>query len=184
MTCGKGFLQGYILPRAYRALFLGPSSMLEDSAKKSCPSVAALHRMSKVTPRTIAYTIVLARFSMSDVKSWSLEDGSYNLRDLYDLIVRLLSDPESIFAKRTLRWWNDKVLGRKNGKSKQVAPKDVVPSTSTFNKLVAHGGGPISQGTRGGSVSRSVTPISRGGILQSHGGGVPVSRGGTKKKAV
>ncbi|KAK7444350.1 hypothetical protein VKT23_015363 [Stygiomarasmius scandens] len=133
----KGFLQGYILPRAYRALFLGPRSVLEDSTKKSRPSVAALHRMSKVTPRTIAYAIVLARFSMSDVESWSLEDGSYNLRDLYDLIVRLLSDPESIFAKRTLRWWNDKVLGRKNGKSKRVAPKDVVPGTSAFNKLVA-----------------------------------------------
>ncbi|KAK7437726.1 hypothetical protein VKT23_018442 [Stygiomarasmius scandens] len=30
-----------------------------------------------------------------------------------------------------------KVVGRKNGKSKRVAPKDVVPSTSTFNKLIA-----------------------------------------------
>ncbi|THU90532.1 hypothetical protein K435DRAFT_256718 [Dendrothele bispora CBS 962.96] len=133
----KGFLCGYILPRAYRAVFLGPNAIFEYSKQKSRPSVAVLHHMVKVTPKTIAYAIVLARFSMSNVESWSLENGSYNLRDLYDLIVRLLSNPHSLFAKQTLQWWNDQVFGGKRSNVKRIAPENVVPSTSAFNELFA-----------------------------------------------
>ncbi|THU80516.1 hypothetical protein K435DRAFT_497118 [Dendrothele bispora CBS 962.96] len=74
---------------------------------------------------------------MSSVESWKDADQDYSLRELYDFIVALLSTPDSVFAKNTLKWWNRKVFGLKNTKAKRVSHQDVIPATSRFNRLLA-----------------------------------------------
>ncbi|THV06119.1 hypothetical protein K435DRAFT_883572 [Dendrothele bispora CBS 962.96] len=102
----KGFLRGHILPRVYRAIFLGKTSMMEDHDRKTRPSVSKLHGMTRVSPKTIAYAITLGRFTMSMAESWSLVDEAYDLRMLYDSIVDILTTPDSLFAKSTIAWFN------------------------------------------------------------------------------
>ncbi|THU90537.1 hypothetical protein K435DRAFT_864218 [Dendrothele bispora CBS 962.96] len=133
----KGLLRGYTLLRAYRAIFLGPTSMMEDPGTNSRPSLAKIHHLTRVTPKTVAYACVIARYTMSSVESWKELDQDYSLRELYDFIVALLSTPDSVFAKNTLAWWNRKVFGLKKIKAKRVAQKDVIPAKSRFNKLIA-----------------------------------------------
>ncbi|THU90933.1 hypothetical protein K435DRAFT_801657 [Dendrothele bispora CBS 962.96] len=131
----KGFLQGHILPRVYRAIFLGKTSMMEDHDRKTRASVSKLHGMTRVTPKTIAYAITFARFTMSMSESWNLVDETYDLRTLYDSIVDLLTTPDSLFVNNILAWFNRKVFGKKKLIAKRVVSKDVVHGGNPFKAL-------------------------------------------------
>ncbi|THV04619.1 hypothetical protein K435DRAFT_790836 [Dendrothele bispora CBS 962.96] len=131
----QGFLQGHILPRVYRAIFLGKTSMMEDHDRKTRASVSKLHGMTRVTPKTIAYAITLARFTMSMSESWNLVDETYDLRTLYDSIVDLLTTPDSLFVENILAWFNRKVFGKKKLVAKRIVTKDVVHGGNPFKAL-------------------------------------------------
>ncbi|THU76405.1 hypothetical protein K435DRAFT_879259 [Dendrothele bispora CBS 962.96] len=154
----KGFLQGHILPRVYRAIFLGKTSMMEDHDRKTRASVSKLHGMTRVTPKTIAYAITFARFTMSMSESWNLVDETYDLQTLYDSIVDLLTTPDSLFVKNILAWFNRfgvvflsfssfiltllwvvghyrKVFGKKKLIAKRIVTKDVVHGGNPFKAL-------------------------------------------------
>ncbi|KAK7452758.1 hypothetical protein VKT23_012159 [Stygiomarasmius scandens] len=132
----KGLLRGFVPVHVFQAIFHGASSMHEDLSRKARPSIAQIHNLTKVTPKTIAYAITLARFTMSDVESFDLQDADYDLHQLYDHVVQLLGNPESLFAEKTLRWWNRKVFSKKAISGKRIAKKDMVPGASKFGKLV------------------------------------------------
>ncbi|KAK7440949.1 hypothetical protein VKT23_016725 [Stygiomarasmius scandens] len=108
-----GLLRSYIGVRSFCAIFLGPSSVHENNPNETHASLAKIHNLARVTPHTIAYAIVQARFMMSQVESWRLTDQEYDLQELYNYVVAFLSNPNSVLAKKTLRWWNMCVVDRR-----------------------------------------------------------------------
>ncbi|KAK7442701.1 hypothetical protein VKT23_015947 [Stygiomarasmius scandens] len=131
-----GLLRSYIGVRSFRAIFLGPSSVHENNPNETRASLAKIHNLARVTPHTIAYAIVQAHFMMSQVESWCLTDQEYDLQELYNYVVAFLSNPNSVLAKKTLRWWNIKVFSKKASQNKKKGKVNVVKPKSLFDKLI------------------------------------------------
>lgn len=92
--------------------------------KKGRASKARLHNLTKVTPRTIAYTCVIVSFtSFFPIqtmtfglqtrialrgKGWTMDDGAFEYGVFYHNIVRMFdSDDSDEWAQDTLEWWNE-----------------------------------------------------------------------------
>ena len=62
--------------------------------------------MEHVTPETIAYAAVQARFAISSQETWATEDGDFNYRQFWQAIVELFDDRDDERSVSTLAWWN------------------------------------------------------------------------------
>ncbi|KII95413.1 hypothetical protein PLICRDRAFT_170072 [Plicaturopsis crispa FD-325 SS-3] len=128
-----GFLQSMMLLLLWMALFLGPSSINNDALPQETAStrnarrrgqalphghrkcVAKLGHITSVTPRSIAYVAVMARFALSNVSAWGIFDG-FDYEEFYCSIVDYFENPPDAAAKsrcaHKLSWWNKKIFGR------------------------------------------------------------------------
>ncbi|THG97732.1 hypothetical protein EW026_g4332 [Hermanssonia centrifuga] len=109
----KNLLQGTYLLAVFRCLFTGPRTATRKTSGPSGggrPSKAKIYKMTKVTPESIAYAAVLARFSICGQDSWEPQDGMFSLPDFYQAIVDLFDDPTDPWYIDTLAWWNKYVV--------------------------------------------------------------------------
>ncbi|KAH0834940.1 hypothetical protein J3R83DRAFT_10633, partial [Lanmaoa asiatica] len=121
----KGLFKGAWLVRAFRAIFISPSSTddlgndpqeLRPSRKhhcgdrRMCANIANLIGMQTVELRAIAYVACQLRFALSSCGSWTLVDGMFSCHDFYNAIVEwfeeISTEDERKFVAELLLWWN------------------------------------------------------------------------------
>ncbi|PSR71548.1 hypothetical protein PHLCEN_2v12557 [Hermanssonia centrifuga] len=110
----KNLLRGSYLLAVFRCLFTGPRTATRKTSGPSGggrPSKAKIYKMTKVTPESIAYAAVLARFSICGQDSWEPQDGMFSLPDFYQAIMDLFDDPTDPWYIDALAWWNKQVFG-------------------------------------------------------------------------
>ncbi|KAI0281345.1 hypothetical protein BC826DRAFT_923149 [Russula brevipes] len=104
-----GLFRGIYLLRTFRRIFTGPKSVTsgQPGPVSKRKSIAQILGMTKVTPRSIAYAAVQARFTLSDKEEWHEVDGNFDYRRFYESIVSVFeSNPDLPWVKKTLIWWN------------------------------------------------------------------------------
>ncbi|THG93760.1 hypothetical protein EW026_g7565 [Hermanssonia centrifuga] len=105
----NNLLRGSYLLAVFRCLFTGPRTATRKVSGPSGggrPSKAKIYKMTKVTPESIAYAAVLARFSICGQDSWEPQDGMFSLPNFYQAILDLFDDPTDPWYIDTLAWWN------------------------------------------------------------------------------
>ncbi|THG96657.1 hypothetical protein EW026_g5212 [Hermanssonia centrifuga] len=139
----KGLLRGPIPVQVYKVIFTSPSSLSAkggDGNAKGRSSHAQLHGLTRVTPHTIAYACMQARYFCSSLRSWRERDGKFCLRHFYYYIVALFEmDAESIWAVETLDWWDRQVFGKGPRKFEDslMQMEQAADTNSDFNALIA-----------------------------------------------
>ncbi|KAJ3882464.1 hypothetical protein F5051DRAFT_449172 [Lentinula edodes] len=136
----EGFLRSTLLVQTWRQIYRASGSISEDEipstqsdlsetpapvpqsnkARSSTKqSLAELYGLNQVTPRTIAYSCVLLRFSLSHAKKWG-QDRSFNYEGLYNEIVDYFeaADPEDeevqTHLAELLQWWNQQAFAEED----------------------------------------------------------------------
>ncbi|KAK7024546.1 hypothetical protein VNI00_016221 [Paramarasmius palmivorus] len=136
----KGFLKSTLMVRTFKHIFTSSSSALlytgEDDPSSdtenttqalrkrrriivkepSKKNVASLLGMTTVTPRAIAYTVVMLHFALTNATYWNLINDGFNYAIFYDFIVDTFEDRELTGedeAKELLQWWNKQVFGNR-----------------------------------------------------------------------
>ncbi|KAI0040570.1 hypothetical protein FA95DRAFT_1611701 [Auriscalpium vulgare] len=105
-----GLFRSHVLIRVAKHIFQGPSSALQGPGyKKGRAGVAKLIGMTKMTPHALAYVIVQARFSMSDVQEWHVIDRDFDYRTFFWNVVGILETDE---GKATLELFDHEVFGK------------------------------------------------------------------------
>ncbi|KAF5370432.1 hypothetical protein D9615_009740 [Tricholomella constricta] len=122
-----GLMRGPLLLRAFLCIFCGPLAAFNRDKRGNKPSQAEKHGMTTVEPRAIAYAAVHARMALSGL-GWTLLDGFFNNETFFDNVANMfLREPDSVWAKETLAWWNSQVSlvrSKKNSKSKELVDDD------------------------------------------------------------
>lgn len=124
-----GLLRGYFLERVYKHIFTSRSSAraapaIGNGGPKGCN--VALHNMDSVTPRSIAYAAVIARFTICRLSEWARTDANFDFQKFYyDLVNLFETEDEDVkdeeWCADTLRWWNMHVFGTATGRVKTGA---------------------------------------------------------------
>ncbi|KAJ3858255.1 hypothetical protein EV359DRAFT_69159, partial [Lentinula novae-zelandiae] len=136
----EGFLRSTLLVQTWHQIYRASGSISEDEipslqtdrSNASAPvpqsnkarsstkqSLAELYGLNQVTPRTIAYSCVLLRFSLSHAKKWG-QDCSFNYEGLYNEIVDYFeaADPEDeevqTHLAELLHWWNEQAFAEED----------------------------------------------------------------------
>ncbi|KAJ7691312.1 hypothetical protein B0H17DRAFT_1201167 [Mycena rosella] len=107
----KGLLRSPLILRVLRHVWTTPSSTLfglDNGIPHICN--ARLHNVFTVDKEMIGYAGVQARLMLSTTE-WKPRDGSYNYEDLFKSIVNLFEDPEDLWARETLAWYQQMVFG-------------------------------------------------------------------------
>ncbi|KAJ7451306.1 hypothetical protein FB451DRAFT_1566214 [Mycena latifolia] len=126
----EGFLKSRYLVKSYKAVFTTPTSADEDDentqpskkakmakatkAVRKC--VADLLGMNgKVTPRSIAYIVILVYFALTNASTWMPEYYGVSLPQMYDFIVDFFDTPAPGTAAKArvdalLAWWNKQIF--------------------------------------------------------------------------
>jgi len=103
-------LRGHIMIRVAKHLFQGPSVALEQpGAHRGKQGNASLCGLTSMTPHTIAYVAIQARFAMSSTGTWANIDGPFIYSDFYWRIVGLFEDEEE--AAALIKFYNYHVFG-------------------------------------------------------------------------
>jgi len=134
----KGFLKSSLLVKTFKHIYTSPASAKDvsiaenedaenDSNQLNCTTrrvskrkkatrkpVAATLRMSKVTPRALAYAATQLAFALCNAENWCLEHNGCNFQLLYETIVDYFEAVENPL-KRTerdqlLEWWNGQIF--------------------------------------------------------------------------
>ncbi|KAI0063165.1 hypothetical protein BV25DRAFT_1915489 [Artomyces pyxidatus] len=161
----KGLFRGPLFLRTYRHLFTGPRSPRQPLGKVpqgGRPTNAQLHGLTGVTPRTIAYSAVHGRFSISHIEQWQVEDGDFNYKEFYYNIIELFEDTEDPWVQETIQWLNAAIFGNCDGQKLKPETTDEASSAEWDNftlrraqrkakaaaeALAQTGNGPSSSGT-------------------------------------
>ncbi|THU91090.1 hypothetical protein K435DRAFT_863734 [Dendrothele bispora CBS 962.96] len=106
-----------ILAKAWIHIFLGEANASlyneTDGRFRVFRKGKAYQRgITEVTPRTIAYTSVLVRHSLSASSDWRNDDGAVIKRSAFDAIVALFENPKlkkGEFCDLVLEYWNDEI---------------------------------------------------------------------------
>ncbi|KAI0365863.1 hypothetical protein BV20DRAFT_1115636 [Pilatotrama ljubarskyi] len=125
-TMLAGFLMSTFLVMCYKRLWTGPSSVALAYGRKlktpGKPPLSQKYKIYRVSPRTLAYTVVLIRAELSSQGAFGETDvGAYNGSDLFNSIVEQLEDDTNAWGQDTLRWWNARVFGNMTRTEPQVA---------------------------------------------------------------
>ncbi|EIW59004.1 uncharacterized protein TRAVEDRAFT_48132 [Trametes versicolor FP-101664 SS1] len=112
-----GLLRSLLLVACYKHVWTGRSKVfLPGVAAGPCTGkqpISRVYNVGRVNPRSIAYVIILARFSLTSQTSFSVLDdvGKFSYLELYMRILSLFHDVESPWCKETLAWWDMQVYG-------------------------------------------------------------------------
>ncbi|KAJ3725394.1 hypothetical protein C8R42DRAFT_576528, partial [Lentinula raphanica] len=100
-----GLFTGELLFSVFYAIFFGIGSATSGDYRKN--SIAARNGMRKVTGRNIAYAAIQARFALSAIEKWNIEDAHFDYQVFYNEIVDFFEEfPEDEQAVWTLEYWN------------------------------------------------------------------------------
>ncbi|KAJ4492268.1 hypothetical protein C8R41DRAFT_981247 [Lentinula lateritia] len=156
----KGFLRSTLLIQVWQQIFRSSGSITSDTSSSPHSSenefndaqsdtalapaprssktrastkhtVAQIYGLTKVTPRTIAYSCVLLRFSLSNATSWG-QDSSFNYEGLYNEIVDYFEGKDEVLQDELnglLEWWNEQAFAEED------ASKSITPSVHFQNVL-------------------------------------------------
>ncbi|KIY60787.1 hypothetical protein CYLTODRAFT_415906, partial [Cylindrobasidium torrendii FP15055 ss-10] len=92
----------------------GPQSKLSDRA------VASIIGLTSVTPRTIAYAVVMLHFNLTAYDSWPNDKcvGGLSYTAMWNWVVDWFEAPETDadaeLAKEVLTWWNERVFPKQS----------------------------------------------------------------------
>ncbi|EEB89946.1 hypothetical protein MPER_11908 [Moniliophthora perniciosa FA553] len=104
-----GLLRGYLIPRAARALIVGPSAAFElgtGTAKK--PGPAKICGITEGTPGLIF-------FSLTTLASWTWDKAEgVNVRRLYLRVIEIFEKANSKWLDDYWDWFNEEVFGTKS----------------------------------------------------------------------
>ncbi|KAF8839205.1 hypothetical protein BDN67DRAFT_791795 [Paxillus ammoniavirescens] len=104
----KGLFRNHIVARFYQHLFIGPSSVMEQSTSRKS-SKASKNRawdLHCVDRYIIAYVHIMTYITLSHAPQWTQVIGEMDLSDLYWRIVEMLDDKTDPWVKETIGWWN------------------------------------------------------------------------------
>ncbi|KIJ07065.1 hypothetical protein PAXINDRAFT_158542 [Paxillus involutus ATCC 200175] len=104
----KGLFRNHIVARFYQHLFIGPSSVMEQSTSRKS-SKASKNRawdLRCVDRYIIAYVHIMTYITLSHAPQWTQVIGEMDLSDLYWRIVEMLDDKTDPWVKETIGWWN------------------------------------------------------------------------------
>ncbi|KAI0716915.1 hypothetical protein C8Q76DRAFT_617430 [Earliella scabrosa] len=107
-----GFLRSQFLLRIFKCIFTGPSSANSRGASEKSagrPPLVVTYNITHVEPRMIAYTAVLARFTLNSQTSWSRRDSDFLAPVFFKRIVDAFKAKK--FARETLAWWDMQIFG-------------------------------------------------------------------------
>ncbi|KAG2337190.1 hypothetical protein BDR05DRAFT_1005264 [Suillus weaverae] len=105
----KGLFRNHIVVRFYKHLFIGPSSVTDDSSNvrnSAKPSKNRAWGLTAVNKYIIAYIHVITYFTISSAQHWTRYIGDMDLDELFWAIVEMLDDNDDPWVKDTLTWWN------------------------------------------------------------------------------
>ncbi|KAI0700507.1 hypothetical protein C8T65DRAFT_742033 [Cerioporus squamosus] len=130
-----GLMRGLLYLMAAKSLWTGPlSSKILGGRKLKTPGkppIAISNKVSKITPRILAYTAVQLRHSMT-AGSWNVMDLDFDNSDFFNRIVALFEEPMSDWAKELLDWWNMQVFGNMS----KAHAKNLTRGRSTMDDMV------------------------------------------------
>ncbi|KAJ7481276.1 hypothetical protein B0H11DRAFT_2232765 [Mycena galericulata] len=124
-----GFLKSRYLVKGYMVIFTAPSSADAEEDENTPPAkkpsrttkpvrktVADIVGMNgKVSPRSLAYVVVLVYLSLTTATQWTTEYYGVSMVQLYDFIVDFFEGPKPGSAAKAradalLAWWNKKIF--------------------------------------------------------------------------
>ncbi|RDX47559.1 hypothetical protein OH76DRAFT_1484681 [Lentinus brumalis] len=119
----------------YKSLWTGAVTAGMDGCRpEKVPGKSPIgvhYKLKEVTPRSLAYTAVLAREVLT-AHDWSLMDLDFNNCDFFNSLVALFALPLSPWAKETLDWWSMEVYGNMSART----TKKLVGSRRTTAKAI------------------------------------------------
>ncbi|KAJ3489488.1 hypothetical protein NLI96_g2087 [Meripilus lineatus] len=113
-----GLMRGDFVMSVTRQIATGPRTAHaeNDGPMKGRPPKAVIHSQVEITPELIAYSAVLARFSISSENSWSGIDKSFNYENYFNNILELFtiaSEDGTNWDKDILELYNTRIFGPK-----------------------------------------------------------------------
>ncbi|KAG0693367.1 hypothetical protein DFH29DRAFT_816386, partial [Suillus ampliporus] len=105
----NGLFQNHIVVRFYKHLFIGPSSITNDSSNvrnSAKPSKNCAWGLTAVNKYIITYIHVITYFTISSAQHWTQYIGGMDLDELLWAIIEMLDDDNDPWVKDTLTWWN------------------------------------------------------------------------------
>jgi len=106
----NGLFRGSLLIYAYKHIFTSPSS-IEKEPKTTRSGNARIHRMTQVTPASIAYIATQVRFALSSSPVFSRTDTVTDSERFYNSVVDLFDDiEEGGEVNDLLTWWNRQIF--------------------------------------------------------------------------
>ncbi|KAJ3473866.1 hypothetical protein NLI96_g12782 [Meripilus lineatus] len=113
-----GLMQGGFVMSVTRQIATGPRTAHaeNDGPLKGRPPKVAIHSQVEITPELIAYSAVLARFSVSSENSWSGLDKWFNYENYFNNIMELFanaSEDGTNWDTNVLELYNKRIFGPK-----------------------------------------------------------------------
>ncbi|KAL0067370.1 hypothetical protein AAF712_005598 [Marasmius tenuissimus] len=108
-----GLLRGFILMRAWKCLYIGPSAgLLDDPAIYPKGGFAQTHEVTTVTIEQIAYVAMQVYFSLSTDDKWPETPRTFDLYGFYRNIIRVYNKAPQQWREDLISFWNQEVLVR------------------------------------------------------------------------
>ncbi|KAG6874525.1 hypothetical protein C0992_007650, partial [Termitomyces sp. T32_za158] len=126
----KGLCRGPLLISTCQHMLYGSGIERSESHATKRP-IADKFSITTITPEIIAYTAIQARFALSSISQWNLQEGVFNFQDFYYNILSLFDDRQ--WAKETLAFWNK--LFYSNDGSIRPTRKVSAPSAQPNNDI-------------------------------------------------
>ncbi|KAI9566154.1 hypothetical protein HD554DRAFT_2315774 [Boletus coccyginus] len=147
----KGLFRGELLVKAYKLVFMGPSSVesTEDVPSEIAGNKrqrvdastrrhnAQLAGMKQVTPRSIAYIAVQLRFALSSCGTWRLDDDLFSLAVFYNMIIKwfeMMYQDDKELVDNLIWWWNKEVFGPRVGLTHCQLPIETGSIAASFKR--------------------------------------------------
>ncbi|KIJ07353.1 hypothetical protein PAXINDRAFT_158444 [Paxillus involutus ATCC 200175] len=107
----EGLFRSNTVVRFCRHSLLGASQVQGDNSQRgSKPSKRKAWRITKMTPRIVAWEMTKIYYTLSTKDTWSTQIGTFNLAEFYYVIAELLEDPDDAWATETLDWLTQCVI--------------------------------------------------------------------------
>ncbi|KAI0069760.1 hypothetical protein K474DRAFT_1680683 [Panus rudis PR-1116 ss-1] len=117
-----GYGYGHFAIRVTKHIYMGPGSALKGPGyHKGKSGNANICDMTSMTPESIAYAMIQARYMLSSQPEWSLRDNNFDVVTFYWEIVNVL---RSSYSKHIIEFYNEQIWGDKKGSPESIAPKE------------------------------------------------------------
>ncbi|KAK1222765.1 hypothetical protein PQX77_014374 [Marasmius sp. AFHP31] len=123
-----GLLRGFILMRAWKCLFIGPSAgLLDDPARYPKGGFAQTHGVMTVTIEQIAYVATQIYFSLSTDDKWPETPRTFDLYGFYRNIVGVYNKAPQQWREDLINFWNQEVFVRRTDQVPAQPPSRSAP---------------------------------------------------------